>query len=169
MHRDWIGRLNPVYIGRYSIARGSGHESEIENHEFRLLDDARRFEAGNYNWAGIAAAQASLAELLEVGTPAIEARAVGLASALAEELTIAELPVTEPPPGVARSHIVTVGRLGAGDTKTTGDAKLDRIAAALREGGVKFTIRKGLLRFGFHYFNDESDVARVVDITRSAT
>lgn len=169
VHRDWIERLNPAYIGRYSIERGKGHESEIENHEFRLLGDARRFEAGNYNWVGIAAAQASLGEILEVGTPAIEARAVGLASTLAEELKIAELPVTEPPAGVPRSHIVTVGRLGAGDTKVTGDPKLDRIAAALREDGIKFTIRKGLLRFGFHYFNDETDVARVVDVTRSAT
>jgi len=169
VHRDWIERLNPAYIGRYSIERGKGHESEIENHEFRLLGDARRFEAGNYNWVGIAAAQASLGEILEVGTPAIEARAVGLASTLAEELKIAELPVTEPPAGVPRSHIVTVGRLGAGDTKATGDPKLDRIAAGLREDGIKFTIRKGLLRFGFHYFNDESDVARVVDVTRSAT
>ena len=168
VHRDWIERLNPAYIGRYSIERGKGHESEFENHEFRLLGDARRFEAGNYNWVGIAAAQASLGEILEVGTPAIEARAVGLASTLAEELKIAELPVTEPPPGVPRSHIVTVGRLGAGDTKVTGDPKLDRIAAGLREDGIKFTIRKGLLRFGFHYFNDETDVARVVDVTRSA-
>jgi cysteine desulfurase/selenocysteine lyase len=165
---DWIDRLNPVYIGRYSIERGKGHESEIEECEFRLLDDARRFEAGNYNWAGIAAAQASLAEILDVGTAAIELRAVGLAATLAEELQILELPVTEPPAGVPRSHVVTVGRLGAGDTKTTGDSKLDRVAAALEEGGVKFTIRKGLLRFGFHYYNDEADVARVIDIARSA-
>ena len=165
---DWIGRLKPVYIGRYSIERGKGHESEIENHEFHLLDDARRFEAGNYNWAGIAAAQASLAELLEVGTPAIEERAVGLATSLAEGLQIQELPVTEPPAGVRRSHIVTVGQLGAGDTKATGDPKLDRISAALKEGGVKFTIRKGLLRFGFHYYNDETDVAKVLAIAKAA-
>jgi selenocysteine lyase/cysteine desulfurase len=81
---------------------------------------------------------------------------------------MAELPVTQPPSGIARSHIVTVGKLGAGDTKTTGDAKLDRIASALDDGGVKFTLRKGLLRFGFHYFNDESDVTRVLEIVRSS-
>ena len=164
----WIERLTPVYIGRYSIERGTGHESELEANEFGLVSDARRFEAGNYNWAGIAAAQASMAELLETGISAIESRAVALASALAEGLQMAELPVTQPPPGIERSHIVTVGRLGAGDTKTTGDAKLDRISSALQEGGVKFTLRKGLLRFGFHYYNDESDVARVLEIVRSA-
>jgi selenocysteine lyase/cysteine desulfurase len=165
---NWIERLSPVYIGRYSIERGKGHDSEVEAHEYRLLGDARRFEAGNYNWAGIASVQASLAELLEVGTERIEARAVGLATSLAEELHMLELPVTEPPAGIARSHIVTVGTMGAGDTKKTGDAKLDRIAKGLEEGGVKYTIRKGLLRFGFHYYNDESDVARVAEIARSA-
>jgi selenocysteine lyase/cysteine desulfurase len=103
-----------------------------------------------------------------VGTPAIEERSVGLAASLAEGLQIQELPVTEPPPGTRRSHIVTVGRLGAGDTKTTSDPKLDRISAALKEGSVKFTIRKGLLRFGFHYYNDETDVKRVLDIAREA-
>jgi selenocysteine lyase/cysteine desulfurase len=165
---DWIGRLTPVYIGRYSIERGAGHESEIEGHEFRLVDDARRFEAGNYNWAGIAAAQASMAELLEIGTPAIERHAVRLATSLADGLAGLGLPVTQPPAGIARSHIVTVGRLGAGDTKHTGDARLDRFAAALEAGGVKFTIRKGLVRFGFHYFNDAADVVRVLDIARAS-
>jgi selenocysteine lyase/cysteine desulfurase len=165
---DWIARLDPIYIGRYSIDRGAGHESEIEDESFRLLEDARRFEAGNYNWAGIAAAQASLGELLEVGTAAIEARATALATSLAGGLSALGLPVTEPPVGVARSQIVTVGRLGAGDTKTTGEPRLDRFAAALKEGRVSYTIRKGLVRFGFHYFNDESDVQRVIDIAASA-
>jgi selenocysteine lyase/cysteine desulfurase len=164
---EWIERLVPVYIGRYSIERGTGHESEIEDHSFRLVGDARRFEAGNYNWAGIAAAQASMAELLQVGIPAIEQRAVGLATSLAEGLAGLNLPVTHPPEGIERSHIVTIGRLGAGDTKRTGEARLDRFAAALKEGRVAYTIRKGLVRFGFHYFNDESDVARVLDIARA--
>jgi hypothetical protein len=28
-------------------------------------------------------------------------------------------------------------------------------------------VRKGMLRFGFHCYNDDSDVARVIDIARS--
>jgi len=161
---EWITRLTPVYIGRYSIERGVGHESEIEGESFRLVNDARRFEAGNYNWAGIVAAQASLGELFDVGTAAIERRAVGLATRLADGLRVLGMPVTQPPTEIARSHIVTIGRLGAGDTQTTGDAQLDRFAAALTAGNVTYTIRKGLIRFGFHYFNDESDVTRVLEI-----
>jgi selenocysteine lyase/cysteine desulfurase len=165
---DWIERLQPAYIGRYSIERGKGHESEIEGSSYTLMSDARRFEAGNYNWAGIAAAEASLGELLDVGVARIEAHAVELASALAEGLQGCGLEVTQPPETVPRSHIVTLGRLGAGDAHASHDARLNRIGAALQAEGVKLTFRKGLLRFGFHCYNDDSDVERVVAIARGA-
>ena len=164
---DWIGRLRPAYIGRYSVERGKGHESEIEGSTYALLPDARRFEAGNYNWPGIAAANASLGELLEIGTARIEPHAVSLAAALADGLESQGLAVTQPPEVVARSHIVTVGKLGAGDTQTTHDPRLNRIAQQLQAGNVKYTIRKGLLRFGFHCFNNQTDVAKVLDIAKA--
>ena len=167
VREDWLERLRPAYVGRYSIERGKGHESEIEGHTYRLAPDARRFEAGNYNWAGIVAVNASLGELLEIGTERIEPHAVGLASALAEGLESLGLAVTQPPEVVARSHIVTVGQLGAGDAHASHDPRLNRIGEALQAGNVKYTVRKGLLRFGFHCFNDESDVARVLDLARS--
>lgn len=165
---DWIARLTPAYIGRYSVERGKGHESEIEGERYALLADARRFEAGNYNWAGIAAANASLGELLHIGTPVIEARAVKLATALAEGLSGTGLPVTRPPKGIPRSHIVTIGTLGAGDAHSSRDSRLNAVNAALTAAGIKFTVRKGQLRFGFHLYNDDTDVARVVETARGA-
>jgi selenocysteine lyase/cysteine desulfurase len=167
VRRDWIERLEPAYVGRYSIERGKGHESEIEGSSYALMADARRFEAGNYNWAGIAAAETSLGELLEIGVARIEARAVELAAGLAEGLESCGLEVTQPPETVARSHIVTVGRLGAGDAHGSHDPRLNAIGAALQAEGVKLTFRKGLMRFGFHCYNDASDVDRVVRIARA--
>ncbi|MCC7485053.1 MAG: aminotransferase class V-fold PLP-dependent enzyme [Burkholderiales bacterium] len=164
---DWIERLRPAYIGRYSIERGTGHESEFEEGNYEFLRDARRFEAGNYNFPGIAAAEASLVELLEIGTHRIEPRVVRLATALADGLEALGLAVTSPPEILARSHIVTAGRLGAGDAAGSHDARLNRIGAALAEAGVRHTFRKGLLRFGFHCYNDDSDVARVLDVVRA--
>ena len=163
---DWIARLRPAYIGRYSIERGTGHQSEFEGESYRLMTDARRFEAGNFNWAGIAAANASLGELLQIGTPAIEARVVALATALAQGLRGAGLTVAQPAPGIAPTHIVTAGTLGAGDTNSSHDPKLNRIGAAMTAAGVKFTMRKGMLRFGFHCYNDETDVERVLEVVR---
>jgi selenocysteine lyase/cysteine desulfurase len=131
-----------------------------------LLPNARRFEIGNYNWIGLAAVQASLGELLEIGIPAIEAHAVGLASELAEGLAKLGFPVTRPPAETARSHIVTVGRLGDGDAYTSHDPRLNRLAAALANARVKFSVRRGLVRIAFHCYNDRSDVARVLEIAR---
>lgn len=164
---SWIERLTPVYVGRYSVERGHGHESEIEGANYRLMPDAQRFEAGNYNWAGIAAAEASLGELLEIGVANIETRAVALATELADGLAASNLAVTQPPETVARSHIVTVGELGAGDAHGSHDARLNRIGAALDEADVQYTFRKGLLRFGFHCYNDQTDVRRVLDIANA--
>jgi len=164
----WIERLCPAYVGRYSVERGAGHESEIEGASYQLQSDARRFEAGNYNWAGLAAADVSLGELLAIGIPRIEAHAAGLAAQLADGLSSLDLPVTVPPEGIERSHIVTVGELGAGDAHGSRDPRLNRVGSALQAQGVNFTFRKGLLRFGFHCYNDAADVRRVLDLARAS-
>jgi cysteine desulfurase/selenocysteine lyase len=168
VREELIPELRPAYIGRYGVKRGDGHYSEYEGLTFELLEDAQRYEAGNYNWAGVAAANASLEELLELGTDVIEKHAVELAEAFADGLKALGLPVTEPPDGVGRSHIVTVGELDSGDTTTTNNPQLDRIASVLTDNNVKFTIRKGLLRFAFHCYNDMSDVDAALRIIKPA-
>ncbi len=166
VRQEWAERLQPAYVARFSVERRAGHESEMESRDFRRLPNARRFEIGNYNWIGLAAVQASLGELLEIGVPAIESHAVGLASDLAGGLADLGLPVTAPPAGTARSHIVTVGRLGAGDAYISHDSRLNRLAEALTDSRVKFSVRRGLVRFAFHCYNDSADVARVLEIAR---
>lgn len=66
-----------------------------------------------------------------------------------------------------RSHIVTVGTLGAGDAHGSRYPRLNRIGEAMQAEGVKRTFRKGQMRFGFHCYNDASDVRRVLDIARA--
>jgi hypothetical protein len=66
-----------------------------------------------------------------------------------------------------RTHLVTGGKRGPGGPDSTGDPKLDKLAAALRETGVTLAIRRGLLRFGFHFYNHESDVEHVLGVARS--
>ena len=67
VRQAWAERLRPAYVARFSVERGAGHESEMENLDFRRLPNARRFEIGNYNYIGLAAVQASLGELLGIG------------------------------------------------------------------------------------------------------
>lgn len=163
----WVERLAPVYVSRFSVARGSGHESEVED-GFSYAPDARRFENGNYNWPGLAAADVALAEIAGLGVPRIERHAVALADALRDGLARLGLPVNRPVDAALRTPMVTVGMRGAGGAYEAADPRLNRLAEALAEARVKFSIRLGLVRFGFHAFNDETDVAHVLDVARSA-
>jgi cysteine desulfurase / selenocysteine lyase len=162
----WVQRLNPVHVARFGVATGK-HESDIGDGVLRLHPDARRFEVGNYNWIGVAALDASLDLLLALGTKAIERHAVGLATRLAGGLQQLGYPVCRPPADWARSHIVTIGTLGAGDAYSSDDARLNRFSDALKAANVKFTVRRGMVRFGFHLYNDESDVERILEVART--
>ncbi|WP_227270846.1 aminotransferase class V-fold PLP-dependent enzyme [Roseobacter weihaiensis] len=164
---DWLDRLHPAFVARHSI-HSTGHESEYEGADFDYAPDATRFEIGNYNWTGIAVSDVALGELLDIGVPIIERHALGLADTLRDGLQGLGLTVATTKDPDRRSHLVTVGEMGAGDTYTTGDERLNQIAAALTEGDVKFTIRRGMLRFGFHLYNDMTDVSQVLEIIRSA-
>ncbi|MSP49135.1 MAG: aminotransferase class V-fold PLP-dependent enzyme [Alphaproteobacteria bacterium] len=163
----WVERLNPAWVARFSVVTGK-HESDLGDGVLRLQPDARRFEIGNYNWIGIAALDASLDLLLSIGVPAIEHHATALAARLAGGLEQLGYPVCRPPEPWARSHIVTIGQLGAGDAYTSNDERLNRFAKALGDAKVKFTVRRGLVRFGFHLYNNEADVDKLLDIARAS-
>ena len=164
---SWFDRLRPAFVARHSVAH-AGHESEFEGTDFHYAADATRFEIGNYNWTGIAVADTELGELLEVGTANIEAHALSLADTLREGLADLGFTVSMTDDPGRRSHLVTVGEMGLGDTYTTGDDRLNRVAEALTAGGVRFSIRRGMLRFGFHLYNNGFDVARVLEIAKAA-
>ncbi len=163
----WVERLKPAWVARFSVVTGK-HESDLGDGVLRLQPDARRFEIGNYNWIGIAALDASLDLILGLGPEKIERHAVGLAKRLAGGLEQLGYPVCRPPAEWARSHIVTIGTLGAGDAYTSDDARLNRFSAALKEANVKFTVRRGLVRFGLHLYNNEADVDKILEVARAS-
>ena len=147
------------------MVRGSGHESEIENLKVDYLPNAQKFEVGHYNDVAIAAALTALEEILALGIRAIDHRVTTLARRLANGFESLGYPVTIPPEGIQRSHIVTVGRLEAGGgASAASDSRLNHLAEALLGQDVRFTIRRGLLRFGLHFYNDEMDIDRLIEM-----
>lgn len=162
---EWVERLKPTHLARNSFETVSDHNSEYEAGVL-LRKDARRFECGHHNYVGIAIARAALKEILTIGVARIEDRSVKLATDLAEGLSSAGWPVVQPPEGVRRTHILTIGTRGAGNASTTGNPRLDRLAAALQEAGARFAIRNGLIRFGLNFYNNSEDLSRVLEIAR---
>lgn len=147
-HRD---KLDVLEHGWTNIARGG----KFINCTTDLLPDARRFEAGSLNTNGIYGAHAAIDLLLEVGIDNIAAEVKRIATLLADGLDAIGYRVASPRP--IRSGIV-----GA-----IPPAPLMRQHRLLEENGIVCAPREGMLRFSPHFYNDESDVQRVLDVLGS--
>ena len=123
-----------------------------------LLPDGRRFEAGSLNTNGIYGLRAAIELLLEYGIPALNVEITRLAALLAEGLESIGYEVRSPRP--FRSGII------AATPPNVESLTLLRLHRLLEEKGVICAPREGMLRFSPHFYNDESDIERVIDVLR---
>lgn len=148
-HRD---RLEVMESGWTNIERrGRFIECGLE-----LLPDARRFEAGSLNTNGIHGLRAAIDLLLEIGIEEIGAEVRRLAERLAERLESIGWTVATPRP-------VAAGIVGA-TPPSVEPSLLLRWHRALEENGVVCAPREGMLRFSPHFYNDDAEIERVIDV-----
>lgn len=121
------------------------------------LPDARRFEAGALNTNGIYGLRASLDLLEEIGIAVISERALSVAAYLADALEGIGWRVVSPRP--IRSTII-------GATPPNVEKSLLWFHRKLEEQGIVSAPREGLLRFSPHFYNDEAEADRVIDVLR---
>jgi len=165
VREDLADTLDPVFLSRFSVDLGDAHEGSAgDASAYVLLKGARRFDCGNYNYPATVAVGASLELLLDLGPKNVEAYVCSLTRDFADRLMDLGLPVQGGRSNRAGSPIVTVGR----EISTDHDAKGDREMTALHDflvaNGVRFSARRGLLRFSFHLYNNRDDIERVVDL-----
>ena len=163
--REWAEKLQPAYLARFGVDLGDAHEASLGTDAFKLMPAARRFDLGNYNFVGAAAVDAALSEVLGHGTPLVERYVTQLGHTLAQGLLDLGLPVSGGKPGPHLAHIVTVGTMGDNHYGSD-DERFNRLYAWLGENRVKLSIRRGVLRFSLHLYNNMDDVARVLELTR---
>jgi selenocysteine lyase/cysteine desulfurase len=118
-----------------------------------LVPDARRFEAGSLPTINLHGTRAAIDLLLEVGIEAISSETLRIAGLLADGIESLGWRLGTPRP--IASGIV--GALPPGD-----DPSLLRWHRALEEKGIVCAPREGMLRFSPHFYNDESDVEKIV-------
>lgn len=165
--REVAETLTPPSLGRYGVAFGPGvGETNVETRDFAYAPAARRFDGGNYNYLGFTAAAASLSLIDDVGPLAIERHVLGLARRLALGLAELGLPLCGGPDDHDRSHIVTVGEPGAGGHDSAADPRIQSLHDFLDRQRVRLSIRRGVLRFSFHVFNDTADVDRILGLVK---
>ena len=166
VRREWAERMQPAYLARFGVDLGDAHESEGGDGRYTLMPGAHRFDLGNYNYVAIVAAYASLGFLLRVGVRNIEAHTTALGHSLANGLLDLVLPVCGGKPGPHIVHTVTVGDFGSGSDKYTSNETITGLHQHLIENHVKLSMRRGVMRFSFHAYNNSADVERVLELSR---
>jgi cysteine desulfurase / selenocysteine lyase len=164
VRRAWAELMQPAYLARFGVDLGDAHEAALGDLSFKLAEGARRFDLGNYNFAATAAVNASMKQLLDIGTPRIERHVTSLAQALAQGYFDLGVPVAGGKPGSHLAGIVTIGNMSS-DHYGTGDERFNGLYQYLGEHQVKLSIRRGLLRFSLHAYNNMADVERVLALS----
>ncbi len=169
----WIRRalaeeMVPAHVARYGIDLGTdAHETALGDGTLRYRPGARRFDLGNYNYLGAAAATAALRLIGSIGIDRIESHVRALAARLSAGLLELGLPVAGRPDDPDIAHIVAVGTSGGGRHDTADDPAMTALYEHLVAHNVRLSIRRGVLRFSTALYNDEADIGRVIDLVRA--
>ena len=147
-HRD---KLEVLESGWTNVNRGGRFiECGLE-----LLPDSRRFEAGSLNTNGIHGLRASIDLLMEIGVDAIAGEVTRLAGLLADRLAAIGWRIDSPLP--IRSGIV-------GAAPPSVEPSLLKWHRLLEEEGIICAPREGMLRFSPHFYNDETEIDRIIAV-----
>jgi cysteine desulfurase / selenocysteine lyase len=149
---DLVELLHPAVIGWRNMIDAE----DYGNYRFKLLPDARRFEPGSHNVAGLLALGASMELLLGVGLETVWSRIEALTRQLCEALAAAGHRVFSP----RREPGECSGIVSFEPRSDTGDARA--IAGRLQQQGVIVAVREGRLRASPHFYMNEAQVERLL-------
>ncbi len=166
VRREWADQMQPAYLARFGVDLGDAHEAALGDLNYKLAEGARRFDLGNYNFAATAAVDASMKQLLDIGTQRIERHVTGLSHALVQGFLDRDVPVVGGRPGPHLAGIVTIGNMSANHYGSD-DARFNGLYKYLSDHQVKLSIRRGLLRFSLHAYNNLDDVNRVLALSKN--
>jgi selenocysteine lyase/cysteine desulfurase len=146
--RRVLDRVTPRVVGWRSVA----DNTDFDRYHMELQPGAGRFEEGTPNTPGIFALGAAIDLLLEIGVDAVGRRVLELSDRLVTELERRGAQVRSPR-GPHASGIVSFRLDDEEPTRTVG---------RLRAAGVVTVARRGGVRAAPHFYNDESDLERLL-------
>ena len=159
--------LGPLGIGFMALSDRLFEETAVTQHgwlsvrdpysfrrEIDPLPDARRFEPGTENSAGIFGLMRRLEEIDAYGLPAIERRILGLTARLAVGLQARGFTIDSPGDAGARSGILSFRREGLDG---------ESLSETLKGEATFIGFRHGALRASPHYYNSEDEVDALVE------
>lgn len=157
--------LRPIYLSRFGVAQ-DGHEASLgDPATVRYAAGAHRFDVGNFNFPAAITVAPAIELLMAVGPGAVQDHVFGVARYFANRMLDIGLPVFGGRPGAQSSHIVTVGSNLGYDHDAAGDLEMSELHEHLTANGVRLSIRRDLLRFSFHIYNNSDDADEVVRLS----
>jgi selenocysteine lyase/cysteine desulfurase len=149
LSRELLQATRQRAIGWLSVA----DPFAMRNDEVRVrADAAARAELGCPHFGGIFALGAAVEYALQLGGPQIEQRALALNRKLTDSLREAGWPVLSPLADETYRSAETLVAV----------AEPERVAHHLHRRGVAVTQKPEGIRVATHFFNDESDIARLI-------
>ncbi len=151
--RDVMEVIEPVSLGWHSVEKWS----DFESYDFHLAKDARRYEPGSYDVAGIAAFGASLDLLLSIGVDRIWERVRRLTEGVIQEALAAGYEVVTPRHPEERSGIVTFRVPGVNPQALWKGLLTRNVVTSPRAGGI---------RVSPHFYNTPEEIAHFFALLR---
>jgi cysteine desulfurase / selenocysteine lyase len=157
--------MKPIFLSRFGVAQ-EGHEASLgDPATARYAPGAHRFDVGNFNFPAAITVAPAIELLLDLGPRAVQEHVFGVAAYFANCMLDIGLPVFGGRPGPHSSHIVTVGNNLGYDHDAAGDLEMSKLYEHLVANGVRLSIRRDLLRFSFHIYNNTDDVDEIVRLS----
>lgn len=149
--RELIGHIKPTSVGYMCMK----HRYDQGTDRIDFHDDARRFDSGVYNLAGICALGASIDLLSNYGIDNIQVRVKQLTDMLVEGLTAKGWKVHSPRTASEWSGIVSFA-----SEKHDHEAVRQHLR---NEFKIIVALRKGRLRSSPHFYNTNEEIQQLID------
>jgi selenocysteine lyase/cysteine desulfurase len=156
IRREHLDRLRPIGVGWNSVA----HARDFMRIELEFRPTAERFEGGAPNSVGFIGLGASLELLAGYGAQAIGERILVLTNHACEELRRIGAVVYSYRDQPERCSGIVTFEIPGLDSRETRRVCLER--------NVALSFRSGRLRISVHAYNNEDDVARLIDAINAA-
>ena len=150
LSRRWLDRVVPQRVGWKSVVDASRYLP----YHFELKPDAQKFECGSANFLAIHALGAAIDLLFDVGVDVVERRVLALTDTLRRALVAHGFAVVSPEAHAERSGITTFRT----------DEAPESVVRRLRDARVLASPRGGGVRLSPHYYCNDDDVARCLEV-----
>lgn len=153
LRKALLEKLRPVHCGWGSMETGPDAEYNTVPYEFKPAMAARRYEEGAKNYVGLAALNAALDLIEEIGIENIESRVKELTDYLCEQAEAKGCEIVSPRDNNQWSGIVLI-RLPKQDPH--------KLAEELRDELVLAHAMRGCMITGTNFYNNHEDIDRLV-------